>query len=124
MNTRKAWRRWLGMTVLVVGMAAPAFADEGGSPSYMSGALRKLGRGVVNVVSCPAELIRTPELVGRKDGYPAALTVGILQGAWNGVVRGVVGLTEVATFFVKFPKQDFAPILQPEFIYAHGAWVE
>jgi putative exosortase-associated protein (TIGR04073 family) len=104
-------------------MAAPVAADEG-SPSYMHGALRKLGRGVANAVSCPAELIRTPELTGRKEGYPAALSIGILHGAWNGIVRGVVGLTEVATFFVKFPKGDFDPILQPEFVYAHGDWAE
>ena len=123
MSTRSAWCRWIGIGALLVGMAAPVWADEG-SPSYMQGALRKLGRGIVNVASCPAELIRTPERVGRKDGYLSALTVGILQGAWNGVVRGVAGVAEAATFFVKFPKQDFAPIVQPEFLYAHGDWVE
>ena len=123
MSTRSAWCRWFGIGVLLVGVAAPVWADEG-SPSYMQGALRKLGRGAINVVSCPFELIRTPELVGRKDGYPAVLTVGILQGAWNGIVRGVVGATEVVTFFVEFPKQDFAPIVQPEFVYAHGDWTE
>ena len=123
MSRRSAWYGGLGMMVFLVGMAAPVFADES-APSYMSGALRKLGRGAVNVVSCPAELIRTPELVGRKDGYPAALSVGILQGLWNGIVRGVVGIVDVGTFFVEFPKQDFAPILQPEFIYAHGNWAE
>ena len=123
MSTRSAWCWGLGMTVVLVGMAAPAFADDG-SPSYMNGALRKLGRGLANVVSCPAELIRTPELVGRKEGYPAALSVGILQGLWNGVVRGVVGIAEVGTFLVEWPVKDFAPILQPEFLYAHGDWVE
>ena len=123
MSTRSAWCRWIGIGALLVGMAAPVWADEG-SPSYMQGALRKLGRGIVNVASCPAELIRTPELVGRKDGYLAALTVGILQGAWNGIVRGVVGATEVVTFFVEFPKQDFAPIVRPEFVYAHGDWAK
>ena len=123
MSTRSAWCWGFGMTVILVGMAAPAFADEG-SPSYMSGALRKLGRGLTNVVSCPFELIRTPELVGRKDGYPSALSVGILQGLWNGVVRGVLGIAEVGTFFVEWPAKDFAPILQPEFLYAHGDWVD
>ena len=123
MSTRSAWCWGLGITVVLVGLAVPAFADEG-SPSYMNGAMRKLGRGLANVVSCPAELIRTPELVGRKDGYPAALSVGILQGLWNGVVRGVVGIVEVGTFFVKWPAKDFAPILQPEFVYAHGDWAE
>jgi putative exosortase-associated protein (TIGR04073 family) len=112
----------LGVAAILVGMAAPAFANES-SPSYMAGALRKLGRGVANVLTCPGELIRTPELVGRKDGYPAALTVGIFQGVWRTVLRGVVGVIEVGTFFVEIPK-DFAPILQPEFVYAHGDWVE
>ena len=122
MGTRSAWCRLLVVTGILVGMAAPVFANEP-SPSYIMGALRKLGRGVANVVSCPFELIRTPELVGRKDGYPAALTVGILQGVWRTVLRGVVGVVEAGTFFVAIPK-DFAPILRPEFIYAHGEWVE
>ena len=122
MGTRSAWCRLLGVTAILVGMAVPAFANET-SPSYMTGALRKLGRGVANVVSCPFELLRTPEMVGRKDGYPAALTVGIFQGVWRALERGVVGVVETGTFFVAIPK-DFAPILQPEFIYAHGDWVE
>ena len=112
MSTRSAWCRWFGIGALLVGMAAPAWANEG-SPSYMQGALRKLGRGAANVVSFPLELIRTPELVGQKDGYPAALSVGLLQGVWNGIVRGVSGVTDIVTCFVEFPKQDFAPIVQP-----------
>ena len=123
MGTRSAWCRLLGVTAILVGMAVPAFANET-SPSYMMGALRKLGRGVANVVSCPFEPIRTPELVGRKDGYPAALSVGILHGAWQTIVRGVAGVIEVGTFFVEFPKKHFDPIIQPEFVYAHGDWVE
>ena len=122
MGTRSTWYRLLGVTALLVGIATPVFANET-SPSYTTGALRKLGRGVANVVSCPFELIRTPELVGRREGYPAALTVGIFQGVWQTLVRGVVGVFEAGTFFVAIPK-DFAPILQPEFIYAHGDWVE
>ena len=122
MGTRSAWCRLLVVTAMLAGMAAPVFANEP-SPSYMTGALRKLGRGVANVASCPFELIRTPELVGRKDGYPAALTVGIFQGVWRMVVRGVAGVVETGTFFVEIPKA-FAPILHPEYIYAHGDWAE
>ena len=123
MSTRSAWSWRLGLMVVLVGLAGTAFADQS-SPSYMSGAMRKLGRGVVNVVSCPAELIRTPELVGRKEGYPAAMSVGILQGVWNTLARGGTGLVDVGTFFVKWPVKDFAPLWQPEFIYAHGDWAE
>ncbi len=113
----------LGIAVLVLGMAAPLWAAEKSSPSYMEGALHKLGRGVANIVSCPAELIRTPELVGRKEGYVSALSTGLLLGAWQTIVRGLAGVVETVTFFVEIPK-GFKPILQPEFVYADGDWLE
>ena len=123
MGTYSVWCRVLGVAVLVLGgMATPVFANEA-PPSYMNGALRKLGRGVANVVSCPVELIRTPELLGRRAGYVAALTVGIVQGAWQTIVRGVIVVLEVGTFFVEIP-ENFDPILKPEFVYAHGDWAE
>ena len=89
----------------------------------MDGALRKLGRGVANVASCPAELIRIPTLVGRQDGYLAAMSVGLLQGAWHMIQRGTVGLFEVATFYAEIPK-GFRPLFTPEFVWAHGDWSE
>jgi putative exosortase-associated protein (TIGR04073 family) len=77
--------------------------------------LRKLGRGVANVVTCPVELLRTSEQVGRRDGYLAALTVGLLQGTWRTVLRGAVGLFEVATFYKETPN-NFTPLIRPEFV--------
>lgn len=113
----------LGLAVLVVGWAAPVRAADEGGGSYVDGALRKLGRGIANVATCPAELIRTPELTGRKDGYLAGLTVGIVEGAWRTVVRGVTGVFEVVTFFAEVPK-DFAPLMKPEFVWTEGNWSE
>ena len=112
----------LGLAALVVGWAAPVRAEESGS-SYIDGALRKLGRGIANVATCPAELIRTPALTGRKDGNLAGLTVGIVQGAWRTVARGVTGVFEVVTFYAEIPK-DFAPLMKPEFVWADGNWSE
>jgi len=107
----------------MAGTSVPVWSAEEASPSYPEGVLRKLGRGVANIITCPFELIRTPELVGRTEGNIAALTKGIAVGAWRTVVRGVVGVVETVTFFVEIPK-DFQPILQPEFVYSHGDWVE
>lgn len=112
----------LGLAVLIVGWAGPVCAGES-SGSYVDGALRKLGRGIANVATCPAELIRTPELTGRKDGYLAGLTVGIVEGAWRTVVRGVTGVFEVVTFFAEVPK-NFAPLMKPEFVWTEGNWSE
>lgn len=112
----------LAAVVAVLGSASAVSAEEGQS-SAVDGMLHKLGRGIANIATCPAELIRTPELVGRQDGYLAALSVGILQGAWRTILRGVTGVFEVATFYAEIPK-DYAPLMKPEFVFAHGDWVE
>lgn len=122
----RSGKRWILMIVILglFGAAAPAAwaATEIRTP-YVDGALRKLGRGITNVVTCPVELLRTPEKVGRRDGYLAATTVGLLQGAWRGILRGVVGVFEIVTFPVEVPK-DFAPLMRPEYVFGHGNWME
>ena len=121
---RHTRRLWLLTTVCIVaGAAAPAFASDGASTNYADNALRKLGRGIANIVTCPAELVRTPELVGRKDGYLAALSTGLMQGAWRTLLRAGAGVVEVGTFYSGFPN-GFKPLLTPEFVYAHGDWAE
>lgn len=114
-------RGWLCGFLLVIGMTTPALAQE--SPSYLDGAFRKLGRGIANIATCPAELLRMFTLVGRRDGYIAALTVGFTEGAWRTVWRGIGGAYEIATFYAPIPGA-FKPVVTPEFVYAHGDWSE
>ena len=105
-------------------MASPALAMEGeGTSSYVDSSLSKLGRGIANVATCPFELIRTPVMVSHKDGYVAAISVGLLQGAWRTIARGVTGVFEIVTFYAEVPK-GFEPLMKPEFIWANGDWVE
>ena len=122
MGTRKQWGSWLCGVAMTLAVAAPVMADEA-SGSSAEGTLQKLGRGIANITTCPLELLRTPELVGRQQGYLGAMTVGILQGAWRTIVRGTVGIFEVATFYAEIPK-GFAPLVKPEFVWAHGNWAE
>jgi putative exosortase-associated protein (TIGR04073 family) len=105
--------------LMLAGLAMPASAAEEAEPSYVRGMLRKLGRGITNVVTCPAELLRQPERMIQEEGPLQALSVGILQGAWMALVRGTVGLYETATFFVENP-DGFEPILKPEFVFGEG----
>ena len=112
--------------VLVVAatLGAPrAVHAEGIKSPRTEQALRKLGRGVTNIATCPAELLRVPYLVGRQDGFLAASSVGFLQGAWRMVLRGLVGVFEVTTFYAEVPK-DYKPLVMPEFVWAHGNWAE
>ena len=121
MGTRRR-RVLVGLLCMVAGLAIPisAAAKESAAGNDL---LRKLGRGIANVATCPLELIRTPELVGRRDGYLAGMSVGILQGAFRTIARGLVGAFEVFTFYSERPNH-YAPIMQPEFVWSHGNWSE
>lgn len=122
MGMRSAVVICMGMVVLTLGVSAVGLADEESTAS-VQGRMRKLGRGIANVATAPAELIRTPELVGRRDGYLSAITIGVLQGTWRTVLRAVAGVYEVATFYLEIPP-GFEPVMKPEFVWQHGGWVE
>ena len=108
---------------LCVAMAAQANEGEQGGPSRADQICRKLGRGVANIATAPVELIRVPTLLGRSDGYLSAMSVGIVQGAWQAVRRVVAGVVEVATFYADSPKGS-GPLVTPEFVWSHGHWNE
>jgi len=108
--------------VAFVASAAPAWAETDRA-AYINGALRKLGRGIANVATCPAELIRVPSMVGRRDGLIAEATTGVVQGIWQMLRRGVVGVFEVATFYAEVP-EGFEPIITPEYVWTQSAWAE
>lgn len=126
MGGRDAWIGLACTALILVGTARLALAEMPSAAreeesTQVDGALRKLGRGIANVVTCPVELLRTPERVGQRDGYLAAMTVGVLQGAWRTLLRGTVGIFEVATFYLDSPNH-FEPLITPEF--AFGSPVE
>jgi putative exosortase-associated protein (TIGR04073 family) len=115
------WGLALALAVAGAASAAAAVDETKTGPSYMSGALRKLGRGVSNIFTCPIELPRKIEKVGYRDGWVAASTVGVLQGAWRMGLRGLAGVYETVTFFVEAP-EGFKPIIQPEFVFGKDSW--
>jgi len=125
MGKRSALGMAVCAAVLVVGVASASAAgmidETTGGPSYVSGSLGKLGRGIANIATCPIELPRTIEKVSLKDGYVAGATVGILQGVWRTVLRGVVGVFEVVTFPAEIP-EGFKPLITPEFAFGHDVW--
>ncbi len=84
---------------------------------------KKLGRGIMNVVSSPLELIRVPALVSRHEGVLAGGSVGLMQGAWHMLLRAGAGICEIITFPSHFPPEG-KPLIEPEFVWANGNWVE
>ena len=121
------WRDVLAGLMLGGLLAAPAAwaVTEAitGQPTYLEGSMRKLGRGIANIFTCPAELIRTAEPIKIREGYLAAASVGLVKGLARTVQRAAVGVFEVLTFYAEVP-EGFKPIMKPEFVFAHGDWVE
>ncbi len=77
----------------------------------------KLGRGVVNVLTSPLEVVRTVDVKTKTDGALTGFTVGLVEGIGRFVVRAGVGVIDVVTFPFEFPKEHRAPLIEPEFVW-------
>lgn len=97
---------WVSVAVMVITCAAPVHGD---------GPLNKLGRGAANVLTSPLEIMKGMGDANSEKGIFAGVTTGILTGTFNFVKRALVGVYEIGTFPLPFPK-DYKPILDdPEY---------
>ncbi len=91
-------------------------------PAYCDDPIKKLGRGICNVVTCPFEVLEQIKRTNNSDGPMAALTYGVLKGVGMTGLRAVVGVYEVATFPIPLP-QGYKPILtDPEYFFEEKNW--
>ena len=83
--------------------------------------LKKLGRGISNLLLGWVEIFTTVEDTGKSDGVVAGASYGILKGFAKAIQRTAVGLYETISFPVPIPK-DYKPILtNPEFVLGKEA---
>ncbi len=80
------------------------------------GAVKKLGRGLVNIVTGWVEVPKRITETAHSQGTAAGLTWGLLRGLGYGLVRTVAGLYEVVTFPFPAPP-NYTPIIQPEYVF-------
>ena len=118
----------VGLVAALGSGATPALAEYATAApdkpaTSVENGLGKLGRGVANLLTCPGEIIRTVDIVSHRDGFVAGSTVGLLQGAGRTILRAGAGVVEVLTFPIEKPK-GYRPLIEPEYIFAHGAWQE
>ena len=104
--------------VAVCGVIPPAHAHEDQNPSaavlYQDGPVRKLGRGVANILTGVAELPLEMERTAHAEGQMAGATVGTLRGVGMAIGRTLAGGFEVLTFPFPNPTGGYTPIVQPE----------
>ena len=69
----------------------------------------KLGRGIINVGFGPLELLIRPYDVANDKGALAALSYGVLRGVFFTVAREILGVVDIATFFMPLPGATWDP---------------
>ena len=84
------------------------------------GAVTKLGRGVVNIVTGWVELPKRIYETSQAQGAAAGLTWGVLRGLGYGFIRTTAGFYELFTFPFPAPP-DYLPLIQPEYIFIDDA---
>ena len=112
----------MGKKILFVVLTVALITSVVATNAYCDNALKKLGRGLCNCITFPFELFEQIKRTNLSDGPMAAMTYGLVQGIGMMGVRAVVGVYEVATFPIAFPKH-YAPILtDPEFFFEEKNW--
>ena len=92
--------------LVILNIATPSFAQDAG---------KKLGRGLVNVLTGWIELPKNIYNTSVQSNPFAGITVGLAKGLGMTVVRTGAGIYETATFPFPLP-QDYKPILKPEYV--------
>jgi putative exosortase-associated protein (TIGR04073 family) len=103
-----------GSILLLVPMSAPA--EPPGPPEqydYATGAVTKLGRGFVNLVTGWTELVVQPWRAIQAQG-PVGGPIGFGKGIGLSVLRTLAGAYEIATFPVPVP-ENWEPPIRPGF---------
>lgn len=87
------------------------------STCFAQNMLRKLGRGLANVVTGVVEIPKGVQETFYEEGPVAAASWGLIDGIYKFFARTLTGIYEVVTFPIPLPA-DYEPIVQPEFLFS------
>lgn len=102
-------RRMMLTTLLGLGLLA---AHQPGA--WAQDPVHKLGRGVVNMLTCWIEIPKQVHLGSQEENPITGLVWGVVKGAGLTVLRVGVGLYEAATFPIPYPKEFASPYEEME----------
>jgi len=80
--------------------------------NYENSPLGKLGRGLINMATCWAEIPASMLRVSKKDDPAVGASLGTAEGVCNTMLRGATGIFDTVTFVV--PSYD-KPVMKPEY---------
>ena len=82
---------------------------------YAQNALKKLGRGVANIITGWIEIPKNVYDTSQEENILMGLTVGLAKGLGMSVIRTGVGIYDTVTFPFPVP-EDYEPLLEPEYV--------
>lgn len=85
------------------------------SAAYAQNMLRKLGRGVANILTGWIELPKNIYETSVEENVGMGLTVGLAKGIGMSIVRTGAGVYDTITFPFPIP-EDYEPLLEPEYV--------
>ncbi len=85
------------------------------SMCYAQDVLRKLGRGLANILTGWIEIPKNIYDTSVEENVGMGLTVGLAKGIGMTVVRTGAGIYETITFPFPLP-EDYEPLLEPEYV--------
>jgi len=85
------------------------------SMCYAQDVLRKLGRGLANILTGWIEIPKNIYDTSVEENIGMGLTVGLARGIGMTVVRTGAGIYETITFPFPLP-EDYEPLLEPEYV--------
>lgn len=106
--------RLLGVLLAALFLAPLARADNTDQPPSGHNALRKLGRGCANVLFGFVEMPNQYTKAVSEHGGAAGITYGVPKGFVRWMSREAVGVYEIVTFPIPFPR-GYKPVMRPEF---------
>ena len=103
--------------------AMPTEGAESSAPArqaepwfHAGGAVTKLGRGGVNLVTGWVEIPKRISETSQSSGAGAGWTWGLLRGLGYGFIRTLGGFYEIVTFPFPAPP-DYRPIIHPDYVF-------
>ena len=84
------------------------------APAWAQDPIHKVGRGLVNVLTGWIELPKQVALGKQEENPLVGMSMGLVKGAGLTILRGGVGIFEVLTFPLPYPKDFASPYEQME----------
>lgn len=115
-------RLLLSLAVLL--LAGPAFADIQDPPMRDHNATRKLGRAWANILYSSSEIGMTMQRVNELEGNSAGATYGFIKGVGRWGVRFGAGIYEFITYPFPLNRRTYRPVLRSNIPWVNGGYEE